>query len=192
MIDVPFWCVVYKFVLKFIRMTLWPIDPGTCRENLMLFDDIMGRLGIRYWLSEGTALGAVRDGAFITWDDDVDVGMYHSQKERFVKFGIPELARNGFTLCFVDNGSYFTFLRKNEALDVDIVRPGGQCRACRTTWAKCDTCNSLLPFLVGNLRTVDFLGRQFVVPGDSYLEYLYGPTWRTPQKQSILEKIMQL
>jgi hypothetical protein len=30
MIDVPFWNVVYKFVLKFIRMTLWPIDPETC------------------------------------------------------------------------------------------------------------------------------------------------------------------
>jgi hypothetical protein len=97
MIDVPFWYVVYKFVLKFIRMTLWPIDLETCRENLMLFDDIMGCLGIRYWLSEGTALGAVRDGAFIPWDDGVDVGMYNSEKERFVQHGIPELARNGFT-----------------------------------------------------------------------------------------------
>jgi hypothetical protein len=185
--------VFHKFLVKVFRMTARPIDQGTCTENLLLFDDIMKRLGIEYWLSEGTALGAVRGGAFIPWDDDVDVGMHEDQRPKFIREALPELERHGFKLCYVGlAGGYFTFFRGNEALDVDIVQKGRECRACRTVWAKCNTCDEMVPFLSGNLRTVNFLGRQFVVPGDSYLEYLYGPTWRTPQKQRIVEKIKQL
>ena len=28
-----------------------------------------------------------------------------------------------------------------------------------------------------------FLGKEFNVPGDDYLEYLYGTTWKTPIKK---------
>lgn len=42
-------------------------------ELLSEFDAVCSRLGITWWLDSGTLLGAVREGGFIPWDDDLDV-----------------------------------------------------------------------------------------------------------------------
>ncbi|MEE1297879.1 MAG: LicD family protein [Muribaculaceae bacterium] len=45
-------------------------------EMLEYFDSICKQHNIKYWLSSGTLLGAVRHGGFIPWDDDLDVEMF--------------------------------------------------------------------------------------------------------------------
>ena len=53
-------------------------------DMLAYFDDLCRRHGIKYWLSSGTLIGAVRHGGFIPWDDDVDVEMLRDDYERLI------------------------------------------------------------------------------------------------------------
>lgn len=51
-------------------------------EMLVWFDEFCREHGIRYWLSSGTCLGAVRHHGFIPWDDDIDVDMMEEDWEK--------------------------------------------------------------------------------------------------------------
>lgn len=54
-------------------------------EILKVFVAICEKLDLRYFLVCGSALGAVKYGGFIPWDDDVDVGLFREDYERFLK-----------------------------------------------------------------------------------------------------------
>jgi lipopolysaccharide cholinephosphotransferase len=53
------------------------------RDMLIELDRICKKHKIRYCIIAGTLLGAVRNGGFIPWDDDVDVAMTRGEYERF-------------------------------------------------------------------------------------------------------------
>lgn len=181
---------IQKWVRKFLILHgVLKIDTKKLKNILFEFDDVMRAHGIQYWLSEGTALGVIRDRAFIEWDDDLDVGMFESQRKKFIEEVLPDLRVRGFHLAMVYNEShFFGFIKDGEMLDVDIVNRGGQCVACHTVAAKCTTCDSMFPYL-GGIHSVEFFGRDFFVPGEDYLEYLYGHDWNVPKKSSMKKKI---
>lgn len=54
-------------------------------ELLSFLDKICRENNLRYWLSGGTLLGAVRHGGFIPWDDDVDVNMPRKDAKKLKK-----------------------------------------------------------------------------------------------------------
>lgn len=62
-----------------------------CLEILARFDAYCQDRKYKYWLIGGSALGAIRHGGFIPWDDDIDVGMPRKDYESFCKhFGSSE------------------------------------------------------------------------------------------------------
>lgn len=53
-------------------------------DELLLLDKICKENGLTYYLSSGTALGAVRHQGFIPWDDDLDIALPEKDYRRLV------------------------------------------------------------------------------------------------------------
>ena len=54
-------------------------------EILLEVDRICKKHDIRYWLSSGTLIGALRHNGFIPWDDDLDIEMLRSDYVRLMQ-----------------------------------------------------------------------------------------------------------
>lgn len=69
-------------------------------ELLKHFVQLCESLGLRYYLVCGSALGAVKYGGFIPWDDDVDVAMPREDYEVFLKKAPQQLPADLFLQNF--------------------------------------------------------------------------------------------
>ncbi len=172
-----------NFFIKFSHISGFrPLNTKVCEENLLLLNEILTKADIPFWLSEGTALGVVRDSKIIPWDDDLDISFMYNYREKFLEL-LPILEQNGFVLSLVlNNGNFLGFIKNNEKVDIDIVQKDGSCNAAKTKNAGYTSkCNDILPYL-NRMRKITFLGKEFNVPGDDYFEFLYGSDWKTPKR----------
>ena len=72
---------VMKILTKIYSMVYY-IDKDKCFKILCEIDDLCKKYGVKYYLSEGTALGIYRNGDLIDWDDDIDIGIPRNQYEK--------------------------------------------------------------------------------------------------------------
>ena len=65
-------------------------------EMLRWFDQFCRDNDLDYYLLGGTMLGAVRHQGFIPWDDDIDVGLYREDYEKFLILMKDKLEENKY------------------------------------------------------------------------------------------------
>jgi len=54
-------------------------------------DKVCDRHGLRYYVTDGTLIGAIRHKGFIPWDDDFDMSMPRPDYEKFIEYAKTEL-----------------------------------------------------------------------------------------------------
>lgn len=75
-------------------------------DLLKVVDEICNRLNIKYFLVCGSALGAVKYGGFIPWDDDIDIALFRDDYEIFISKA-PSLLKKDLFLQNWHNEKYF-------------------------------------------------------------------------------------
>jgi hypothetical protein len=137
----------------------------------------LDQIGVKPFLISGTLLGYLREGNFISWDKDIDVGIFTSE----IKTGDVESAFDRsaeFTVRRLDFNAERLRVDHANGIKVDIFPHYGTADGkvwhdgTATRWW-----NS--PF---ELKEIEFLGERQYVPSDPerYLDENYG-NWRVPE-----------
>lgn len=97
-------------------------------EIMVYIDEFCRKHNITYYLMGGSALGAVRHGGFIPWDDDLDIFMTYDNYVKFAECCEKYLDKDKFYFQKEDtdeNPYFFSKLRMNGTTCLNPVLPRG-------------------------------------------------------------------
>lgn len=109
--------VIDGYLVPASMKKVWAVQLDLLKQ----FMSVCEKYGLRYFLSDGNLLGAVRHKGYIPWDDDIDVCMPRPDYNKLMRlgnsvFGYPYFFQSAYT-------------------DPDYVRPHAQLRNSNTTGA---------------------------------------------------------
>lgn len=168
-----------------------PINRDILFKNLVDVHKILDKYNIKHWLSHGTMLGVYRDGNFIAWDDDVDIGLDFSQRE-LIKPALKELENMGF---FIPEGDPNKPITKDNApyYDTNFIRDGEKIEGW---WfekkgdfyvydeKRCGNDLKHPAKYYDELQDFNFKGVSFKIPNhiENWLVMMYSSDWKIPQE----------
>lgn len=173
-----------------LTKTTPPMDLDVARRLLLESKEIMDHFGVRFFLRQGTCLGAVRDNAFISWDDDLDLGVILGDNGLHEQSIEPLLAAFRESDYFVQTESsdsmiYASLLKHGMKIDLMFHRViNQQIYHWPGIWFPVT--------LFDTLKEIHFIGKTFFVPNppEKYLSIKYGPYWRIPKQLNYAKDVV--
>ena len=161
---------------------LIPLNPDLAKQMLAEAKGILDSLGIPFFLRQGTCLGAVRDQAFIPWDDDIDLGCViglNGLIEDMIDPILDAFREHGYFISLESNDHWIAASMIKSSLRMDL-----------TFFRIIDDSIFHFPLiwiparLFANLKEIEFMGGNYLVPNppEEYLRIKYGPNWITPKE----------
>ena len=114
---------IYKYVRNNLEDTYGILElQDKILEIMVDIDKLCREHCIQYFLMGGSALGAVRHGGFIPWDDDLDIFMPYDDYKRFAQLCESELDRDKYYYQREDTDElpyFFSKVRMNGTTCID-------------------------------------------------------------------------
>ena len=169
-----------------------PMEMSAAETVLKEATAVLDEFGIVFFLRHGTCLGAVRDGAFIEWDDDLDIGSIiglHGLTEDSIEPVVAAFRERGFDAIVTEADLHISVeLNKLDApLDWTCYRIVDD---SIYQWPMVK-----IPVeLHTDLKPIEFLGEELNVPNppEEYLRLKYGPEWMIPKRTGFEQDILDL
>ena len=154
---------------------------------------LLDKLGVKWWLSAGTVLGAYRDGfsdEFIKADSDIDVGIYVEKAEDTIEiakkiFGLFGMHRFRPIRCYKVEGGWTQLALEHDnkiIFDIYFFREAGEQIIAYTEFG-----HLVKPKrFIEPTGTLLVRGREYPVPNpvEDYLVVRIGEDWRTPKPKT--------
>lgn len=140
--------------------------------------DVLNAAGVTWWLTSGVLLGHIRDGAWIPWDLDVDLGIWPDDVDRvraaFRAAGWP-FRRDHDSQMWPVHGNTKIDLHTHYRDGEIVFKLHGKAQNLRMDYPA---------HLFDDLRPTVFYLRRALMPSppEEYLEHQYGEDWLTPRR----------
>lgn len=156
------------------------------KKEFLKICDILTSLKIKFFLTSGILLGAIRDNDFIKWDWDIEISVF--SHEFFPKIDLIRynLEKSGFKITKIIRD------KNNLKIDFTGIYPGDVTSYTIYGWRYSKIRDvywrkelSIPSKFLNKLSKFNFLGQQFNCPSyiEEYLTFVYG-NWKIPLRTS--------
>ena len=155
------------------RILRIPMNTFDIRHTLFIVRGVLHYYNIPFWLTEGTALGAIREGKVIKTDTDIDIGITSSNRETLISQALPLFKKMGFKQWKQKRhiiGLVHNYIR----VDIMIVEKDKYCIDI--------PCNEMISYLSNLIRAPLYDTYYWCMPL-AYIIQIYGEDWKIPQYQ---------
>lgn len=195
----------YGIIQEFVRIrrrTAWFIKNvmfksdfrEKAREDIKIIKKVFKEKEVQFFLLFGTCLGAVREGDFIQWDDDVDLGIIEKTPPKTREEISEALRKEGFKIVEYQNYQQCSAIMCKRKIKTSICwfQKEGESFVWRDRKIKGNIEVQVPAELFERFREANLGEEKFLVPDppEIYLEKIYGD-WKTPQKRGFTRLIVE-